>query len=362
MKMTNLKKHKKILLTLIVSMVFTNPAFAGQFFFDNGVKKYIDENGMIATGWRWVDDNNDNIAECYRFEEDGSIATKSTFKGKDINEHGQWVINGIVQRIYKSSGMPLYSANAALGEVDDNDYFDIGTYSQSRRLNATKKQNMRDIVEADLRRFDENYTGEVLGPNGKFIKPDEGFVLSRGAKSVDTKRPIATRSSWAIINTVQEEDEIRVVTSTESIVAGREMKKFIASSNKYTESVDNVKIWGGDVWSGVMMLQGNGAYAKFVTTDDKTKFKANYFTIQVAHQTHGESTADTYCAIELYVDGKSVAVYDDFCDGDPETIEVYLDDGEKNIELRAIVTGDAPGRKIYIKNARFRMIREKKEE
>ena len=60
--------------------------------------------------------------------------------------------------------------------------------------------------------------------------------------------------------------------------------------------------------------------------------------------------------IELYLNGNSVDVYDDFCDGEPETISEYLDDGEKNIELRAIVTGDAPGRKIYIRNARFRQI------
>lgn len=360
MKMRSLKN--RIIALLICAMVLSESTFAGHFIDDGGVKKYLDDNGKIAIGWRWIDDNGDNIAECYRFNLDGSIATKSRVNGKDVNSEGKWVINGVVQRIYKSTGRPLYSANAALGEVDDNEYFDLGTLSQTRRLNATSKKNIKQIIEADLRKDDDNYRKSLLGPDGRFVRPEEGYVLSKGIKSIVSKRPIATRSSWYIIDDALKEDEIRYVSATESIVAGRDMRSFVSASNKYTAKADNVKIWGGEVWNDAIVLQGNGAYVKFVTTDDKTKFKANYMTFEIAHQTHGESTADTYCAIELYLNGKSVAVYDEFCDDVPELVEEYLDEGEKNMELRAIVTGDAPGRKIYIRNARFRMLREKKDE
>ena len=360
MKMKSLKN--KIIALLLCAMVLNQSAFAGHFFFDNGVKKYLDDNGQVAVGWRWIDDNGDNIAECYRFREDGSISTASTVKGKDVNDEGKWVINGVVQRIYKSTGRPLYSANAALGEVDDNEYFDLGTYSQTRRLNATKKKNMKDLIIADLNRDEENYRKSLIGPKGEFIMPEEGYVLSKGVRSLVSKRPIATRSNWAIIDDALKEEEVRYVSATESIVAGRDMRKFVSASNKYTEKADNVKIWGGEIWNDVIVLQGNGAYVKFTTSDDKSKFKANYFTFEVAHQTHGESTADTYCGVELYLNGKSVAVYDEFCDDIPEIIEEYLDDDEKNMEIRAIVTGDAPGRKIYIRNPRFRMIRYRKDD
>ncbi len=360
MKIKSLKN--KIIAILICAMVFSESTVAGHFFYDNGVKKYMDDNGHTAIGWRWIDDNGDNIAECYRFELDGSIATASKVKGKDVNDYGQWVVNGVVQRIYKSSGRPLYSANAALGEVDDNEYFDLGTYSQTRRLNATGKKNIRDLIEADLKKDEEGYRKSLIGPKGEFIKPEEGYVLSKGVRSLVSKRPIATKSSWAIIDDALKEDAIRYVSATESIVAGRDMRSFVSASNKYTAKADNVKIWGGEVWNDVIVLQGNGAYVKFVTTEDKTKFQANYMTFEIAHQTHGESTADTYCAVELYLNGKSVAVYDEFCDDIPELVEEYLDEGEKNMELRAIVTGDAPGRKIYIRNARYRMLREKKDE
>lgn len=360
MKMKSLKN--RIIALLICAICLNQSAIAGQFFYDDGVKKYLDDNGQIAKGWRWIDDNNDNIAECYRFGEDGAIATTSKFKGKEINEKGQWVVNGVVQKIYKTSGRPLYAENAALGEVDDNEYFDLGTLSQTRRINATKKENIRDLILSDLKRDEENYRKSLIGPNGEFIRPEEGYVLSRGIKSLVSKRPVATRSSWNIIDDALKEEEIKYLAATESIVAGRSMSKFVSASNKYIEKAENVKIWGGEVWKEAMVLQGNGAYVKFVTTDDATKFKANYFTFEIAHQTHGESTADTYCGVELYLNGKSVAVYDEFCDDIPEVVEEYLDDGESNMELRAIVTGDAPGRKIYIRNARFRMIREKKDE
>lgn len=355
-KMKSLKS--KIVALLIISMMLCESSFAGHFFFDNGVKKYLDDNGKIASGWRWIDDNGDNIAECYRFGLDGAIATTSIVNGKQVNAEGKWVVDGVVQKIYKTTGKPLYAANAALGEVDDNKYFYVGTGSQTRRLNATKNKNMKELIEADLRKDEENYLKSLTGPKGVFENPEEGYLLSKGVKSIVAKRPVATKSNWAIIDDALKEDEVRYVSATESVVAGREMRKFISASSKFTEKADGVKIWGGDVWDDVMVLQGNGAYVKFNTTEEKSKFYANYFTIEIAHQTHGESTADTYCGVELYLNGKSVGVYDEFCDGDPERVEEYLDDGEKNIELRAIVTGDAPGRKIYIRNARFRMIRE----
>ena len=256
----------------------------------------------------------------------------------------------------------MYSANAALGEVDDNEYFNLGTYSQTKRLNATKKENIKELIEADLRKDEEDYRKSLIGPKGEFVRPEEGYLLSKGVRSLVSKRPIATRSTWHVIDDDLREEAVRYLSASESIIAGREMGKFVSASNKYTAKAENVKIWGGEVWSEAMVLQGNGAYVKFVTTDENTKFKANYFTFEIAHQTHGESTADTYCAVELYLNGKSVAVYDEFCDDIPEVVEKDLDEGESNMELRAIVTGDAPGRKIYIRNARFRMLREKKED
>lgn len=401
---------------LIASLVLCHASFAGQFVMDNGVKRYIDDDGKLAVGWRWLDINNDGICECYRFdmtgalvmakpevateseiatdsetENESEIATDSevdeelevstesiissisnpkknknkkpviTYKGKDINEEGQWVVNGIVQRVYKDTGRPLYALNANFGnEEDPNEYFKVGTNSTIRRLNATNK-NIKEMIEADLNRDEEAYQKSLVGPKGVFEPPKEGYVLGNKVK-ISNERPTATTSEWGMIAEHLGEDPVRYLSATESVVAGRDMRNFVTASNKYTKEANDVKIYGGGVWDDVMVLQGNGAYVKFRTTATTGKFKANYFTVEIAHQTHGESTADTYCAIELYLNGKSIESYDEFCDGEPEKVEVWLEEGETNIELRAIVTGDAPGRKIYLKNARFRQIRERDDE
>ena len=355
MKINVLKS--KIIAILICSLILNNTSYAGMFFKVLNKTFYVDDNGKMATGWRWIDTNNDNIAECYRFNKDGSlVATKSKINGKEVNEDGLWVVDGVIQRIFKSTGRPLYAQNADLGEKDTNEYFDLGTLSSTRRINATKKENLEELIRADLMKDEENYRKSLIGPKDIFERPEDGLLYSKNAKNNIRKVPVATISTWHIIDDVLKEDAVRVITSTDSIVAGRDMRNFVTASNKYTARANGVKVYGGYVWDDVIVLQGNGAYVKFSTTDNGNRYKANYFTVELAHQTHGEATADTYCGIELYLNGQSVEVYDDFCDGEPELISEYLDDGEKNIELRAIVTGDAPGRKIYIRNPRFRQI------
>ena len=363
MKMIGLKKYKIVAL-LLASLVLNQVSFAGELINDGGVKRYIDDSGMFAIGWRWLDLNYDGVCECYRFNIDGSlVATNTTVKGKDVNEKGQWVVDGVVQRIFKNTGRPLYSTNVNMAATDSNTYIKFASGSElgGRRINSTKL-DIKAMMERDANAATESYLKSLIGPSGTFEPPKEGYLLGKGAKKINKKVPIATQSTWRIIDDALKEDEIRVLSASESIVAGRDIRPFVTASSKYTAKVNNVKIYGGATWSDAIMLQGNGAYIKCTTTSSNKKFKANYFTVEIAHQTHGESTADTYCAIELYINGKSIESYDAFGDDEPEKVEIWLDEGDNTIELRAIVTGDAPGRKIYLRNARFRQLREKKED
>lgn len=348
---------KKIVLILIISLTLNNVSFAG-FFFDNGVKKWIDEDGTLATGWRWLDPNDDNICECYRFDEGGALVINKKFKGREINSEGQWVENGKVQKIFKSSNKPLYEYNLGLGEDDTNEYVDLGTDSNlTTKMISTKNKDIARYVKGESKLGEGNaaYRKSYIGPDMVFEKNEKGYVLAKRAKPINNNAPIATKNNLKVIYySTQTDDEVATGSTP-----GKDMRRFVTASNKYTEKVDNAKIYGGGIWSNCICLQGNGAYVKFNTSNSESKkFKANYFTMEVAHQTHGESTADTYCGVELYLNGKSVAVYDEFCDGEPELVEEWLDDGETTMELRLIVTGDAPGRKVYIRNAKFRQFKE----
>lgn len=349
----------KIIVTIIFSLLLANSHFAGAFFLDiDGKIKYVDDLGNIATGWRWIDTNNDNICECYRFGADGGLVTKSKIRGRDVNEAGQWVVNGYVQKIYKSTGKPLTEINGTYLSEDTNKYIVIGTTSGTKRINATKKDILA-LIKEDNDKLEDKKKQNSLRPTATFVPPKEGFILSRGVTTkLNRKAPVATISSYGVINDTLKEDDIIYLSASESIVIGRDARKFVSSSNKYTESVKNVKIYGGDIWDDCICLQGNGASVKFNLTEAGKNYKANYFTFEVAHQTHGESTADTYCGVELYLNGHSITCYDEFCDGEPEIVEEWLDDGETTMELKAIVTGDAPGRKIYIRNIRFRQLKD----
>ena len=75
------------------------PAFAGQWKQDNIGWWYQDDNGSYPTStWRWLDGNNDGIAESYYFGADGYILTNTTTPdGYTVNADGAWTVNGIVQ-------------------------------------------------------------------------------------------------------------------------------------------------------------------------------------------------------------------------------------------------------------------------
>ena len=51
-----------------------------------------------ANGWQWIDGNNDGIAECYCFNQNGyMLASTITPDGFTVNADGAWTVNGVVQ-------------------------------------------------------------------------------------------------------------------------------------------------------------------------------------------------------------------------------------------------------------------------
>lgn len=60
---------------------------------------YDDEDGTYAVSeWRWLDGNQDGIAECYAFDSNGWMyADTTTPDGYVVNADGAWTVDGIVQ-------------------------------------------------------------------------------------------------------------------------------------------------------------------------------------------------------------------------------------------------------------------------
>ena len=90
-------------MAVALSLFSTTPVFAGQWRQDAKgwwwQSSKSDDPADYPTGeWRWIDGNQDGIAECYRFDKDGYILTNTSIDGSDIDGNGAWVIDGVVQQ------------------------------------------------------------------------------------------------------------------------------------------------------------------------------------------------------------------------------------------------------------------------
>ncbi|SET46536.1 hypothetical protein SAMN04487771_101947 [[Clostridium] aminophilum] len=91
-------KKRILIMTSVLFTAFSSfTAFAGQWkqdakgwWWDNGDGTY-----PVST-WQWIDVNNDHVAECYYFNQDGYLLTNTTTPdGYAVNADGQWVYREI---------------------------------------------------------------------------------------------------------------------------------------------------------------------------------------------------------------------------------------------------------------------------
>lgn len=122
-----LRAKMKIILSLIILILTISVnliVLAGEMVNIDGSEKYrIEDDGTIARNiWVWIDDNSDSIAECYRFDENGNLAINYKDRyGKETNEKGQLIEDGIVVKKYLSSGLIVNRNSTPANEVSGNE-------------------------------------------------------------------------------------------------------------------------------------------------------------------------------------------------------------------------------------------------
>lgn len=359
----------KIISTLIVSLILSTPCYAGMWVDGAIGRQYVDDNGKLVAGWRWLDVNNDGIMECYRFSQQGILLINSVdTNNKETNINGQWVVNGVVQQIYASNKKPL-STNMVLevpkAEKSTSSVINAAGYDVFDVIKEIKNTSGEKFTLAKSSSSKKTTTNKGTSsrkggdPRAVFSPSNAGYILGTNVKIKTKVAPTAVFENEGNVLDTTKEDEVKYLEAGETLIAGKDMATMVTSSNKFTKSVKNVRIWGGEVWEEAMQLSGNGASVKFNLSKPVGE-PYNWFRMEIAHQTHGESTADTNVVIELYMGGQLVTSYDAFNDDVPEVIEEWCDD-EKTIELKVVITGDAKGRKVYIRNAKARTIKEKEE-
>ena len=122
---------------------------------------YYNSKDYYKSCWQWLDLNSDGVYECYYFNVLGHMYKNgTTLDGYKVNENGEWVVDGIVQR--KTS-------------VEVKDLIDINTATVSSIYNT------KNYVIADLKK---DFTEELDNFIEEKVFDVRNYIVS---KDVDKK-------------------------------------------------------------------------------------------------------------------------------------------------------------------------------
>lgn len=117
-----LKSKLIIKTTLIIALIILTFNTFALSIKDN--RYYYNNKDFYKSCWQWLDLNNDGVYECYYFNVLGHMTKNSTTPdGYKVNEKGEWVVDGVVQR--KDNIGVMESINSNLGSIDTNIYSNV---------------------------------------------------------------------------------------------------------------------------------------------------------------------------------------------------------------------------------------------
>ena len=108
----------------------------------------------FKSSWQWIDGNQDGIAECYCFDENGWMYENTTTPdGYTVNENGAWTINNIVQT--KTSDLIPKNNTYNVNNTASNNF--IETKNNGKNQSNEDFNERQDEYRADLLRRVNKY-------------------------------------------------------------------------------------------------------------------------------------------------------------------------------------------------------------
>ena len=149
----------------------------------------------FKSSWQWIDGNQDGIAECYCFDENGWMYENTiTPDGYTVNENGAWTVSNIVQT--KTSDLiPKNNTNNSVNttsnnftETKSNENFnenqDEYRADLLRRVNKYREKNgLNSLEENDYLNEMAQIRAEELSVRYSHIRPEGGSLI--GENGVD---------------------------------------------------------------------------------------------------------------------------------------------------------------------------------
>ena len=151
----------------------------------------------FKSSWQWIDGNQDGIAECYCFDENGWMYENTTTPdGYTVNENGAWTVNNIVQT--KTSDLiPKNNTNNSVntasnnftetknneenqGNEDFNEKQDEYRTDLLRRVNKYRdRQGLNTLEENDYLNEMAQIRAEELSVRMDHFRPEGGTVIGK---------------------------------------------------------------------------------------------------------------------------------------------------------------------------------------
>ena len=119
----------------------------------------------FKSSWQWIDGNQDGIAECYCFDENGWMYENTTTPdGYTVNENGAWTINNVVQT--KTSDLiPKNNTN----NMNNGNNTASNNFTETKNNNFTEtRNNEENQSNEDFNERQDEYRADLLRRVNKY--------------------------------------------------------------------------------------------------------------------------------------------------------------------------------------------------
>lgn len=106
-----MKKIRAIVISGVLVLLMVMPAYAAEWKQESDTWRYQNDDGSYAIGWNWIN------GKSYYFDSSGNMLSSTTTPdGYQVNENGEWVVDGVVQT---QSGQTVTSTQS-FGSLPDS--------------------------------------------------------------------------------------------------------------------------------------------------------------------------------------------------------------------------------------------------
>ena len=182
----------------------------------------------FKSSWQWIDGNQDGIAECYCFDENGWMYENTTTPdGYTVNENGAWTVSNIVQT-KPSDLIPKNNTNNSVntasnnftetknheenqGNEDFNERKDEYRADLLRRVNKYRdRQGLNTLEENDYLNEMAQIRAEELSIRMDHFRPEGGTLIGKYGVNgeIITKGPKTPREAFLAFKVSKQHNEL----------------------------------------------------------------------------------------------------------------------------------------------------------